>query len=454
MKLGDLLALASGLLALASTVYSALLYLVSRRRRPCRIPCESRPQEQGARIVVVCPARSEPPSLLEEQWRSIVVQGAPVYYILAWSGEGLWDAWKRLRRVLPLGELLYIRGDRCKADALNMVVSCLHGERDTLLVVVDSDDVLGRGLLEKALEAYGSGIRVLVPVWAPRDWPRGGLQDPLGAMLYYGSRCFYIGKCRLGLPLLYLGSGTAVSLQLVKNLGGYSSRHLLEDLELGLRLLLDGHQVALDEEARVLVGLPPSLHAFALQQSRWARGAMQLLKSYLPRIAGSPRLKPLWKLDLVLYLSQYLAAGLAPALAMTALALGVSWQASAIALALWLAGLSVSGTAYNTVLTRELGLPWPRALRVSASSAAIASTLWLRLLLSSLQGLISPGAWTRTPKTRRGRGWLRKLAPELAGGLAAATVLAVARPTPLALIPLLYLASLLYTLARYRRQLA
>ena len=98
-----------------------------------------------------------------------------------------------------------------------------------------------------------------------------------------------LGLARLGAPCRLTGTGMAIPWRLVESMppaGG----SLVEDMQLGIDLALQGHLPLFCPEAGVTSGLPPADRAFVTQRTRWEQGHLHTAVAQIPRLlaAGVP----------------------------------------------------------------------------------------------------------------------------------------------------------------------
>jgi cellulose synthase/poly-beta-1,6-N-acetylglucosamine synthase-like glycosyltransferase len=88
-----------------------------------------------------------------------------------------------------------------------------------------------------------------------------------------------LARCRAGLLFNFNGSAGIWRKACIEDAGGWQSDTLAEDLDLSYRAQLKGWQLAYVPEVVVPAEIPPQIAAFKRQQYRWARGAIQVLRS-------------------------------------------------------------------------------------------------------------------------------------------------------------------------------
>lgn len=181
---------------------------------------------------------------------------------------------------------------RGKAQALDHAAHIMgndplwHNRALAVVILVDSDCSPEPGALQRlartcaAREAVVQGAYLLVP--------------PAGATPVVRMSCFafmvknlvrQIALRRLAGAVLLQGSGMAFPSAIFRRLD-WSAASLVEDLDMGMRLVLDGMPVTFDERALIL-SAASSQGATAGQRRRWEHGMMQAMRLFAPRLLGA-----------------------------------------------------------------------------------------------------------------------------------------------------------------------
>ncbi len=422
MGLGDALALAS-LLTLAVPVLYQLGYSLAALRAKCSLE-----PAKNCRVDVIIPVYSEPLEAVVRSVKSVAAWAEKV--IVVWDGDLPAGAPEALGRAAQGKLTLIHRGKRMgKASALN---EALRRSTADYVFVLDAGDV------------FKGDYRVLcsccsvVTAWKPGNVSKG-LREAIATALAHTFTTVYRGRCGLGKPVVFLGTGSSVNRWVAARLGGWKEDAILEDVEFGFRLSISTCKPCYTEDAITLVSIPPSYAALRLQQSRWIRGVGQLLSQGLWREG--------WQL---LYLLQYPATVLWHPLLLLAAVAGVSGD-TAVAYTgaiLFLVGLS----AYTYMVSfRTYSLE--KALRLAGAATALWVTMTPVLLLALIQGILGSREWGPvTPRSPGAPGGV-DLAPELVYGVVS-VVIALLTPVPLSLLILAYPLALAYTLVRFSGELA
>ncbi|WP_062537229.1 glycosyltransferase family 2 protein [Mizugakiibacter sediminis] len=164
-----------------------------------------------------------------------------------------------------------------KAGALNYGLKVTDPRAD-VVAVVDADYVVRHDWL-RALTGYFHDPKVAV-VQCPqahRDFER----NPFRRMTAWE----YDGFFRIGMhhrnernAIIQHGTMTMVRRSALEGTGGWSEWTICEDAELGLRLMHSGYELVYVDELMGKGLTPADFKAYKSQRTRWAFGAMQILK--------------------------------------------------------------------------------------------------------------------------------------------------------------------------------
>lgn len=159
-----------------------------------------------------------------------------------------------------------------------------------------------------------------------------------------------VGLCRLGGAAILQGSGMAFPMSIFRR-ARWSSDSLVEDLELGLRLLIGGESVIFAPSAR-FVSDASSDRGTIGQRRRWEHGILATALRFAPRLflSGRPALM-LVALDLLVPPTVLLLV-IAALGTLTVLLLGAVWPIVVILIAwtILFAGIATAWTAYGRAL--------------------------------------------------------------------------------------------------------
>ena len=173
-----------------------------------------------------------------------------------------------------------------KAGALAEGLKTATGE---LIAIFDADFVPGPDFLERTVPYFADPQVGLVQTrwgYLNRDY---NLLTEVQAMLLDG-HFILEHTARQGYGLYFNFNGTAGVLRraMIEDAGGWEHDTLTEDSDLSYRAQLKGWKFIYLPEVVTPSELPVAIHAFQVQQARWAKGLTQVALKLLPRILRAP----------------------------------------------------------------------------------------------------------------------------------------------------------------------
>jgi cellulose synthase/poly-beta-1,6-N-acetylglucosamine synthase-like glycosyltransferase len=251
----------------------------NRLFRPARVANAALP-----RVSIHVPAYNEPPDMLIETLDALAALDYPDFEVLLIDNntrdESVWrpveahcaklGARFRFHHVSPL--------DGFKAGALNFALR--HTSPDaTVVAVIDADYVVRPEWLRDLAPAFANPRTGVVQ--APQDY-RDAAESAFKAMCHAEYRGFFhIGMVTRNErnAIIQHGTMTMVRRDLLERIG-WSEWCITEDAELGLRILDEGYETTYIARSYGRGLMPDTFLDFKKQRSRWAFGAMQILRRH------------------------------------------------------------------------------------------------------------------------------------------------------------------------------
>ena len=287
-----------------------------------------------------------------------------------------------------------------KAGALNFALKISNKD---YVIVLDADSRINETYLLSIADAIlKRKCNVLMTRWEPSNVECSLLSEALSytkkflVETLFRKRYEILGYCGIA------GSGFVIPKDLLVKIGGFCEKCLLEDVELGLRLLSKGYNVCFANDIHTLLEVPSTYYAYRLQQERWAYGAAQLLRMYWRRILRS-KMGSIRKIENILYLSQYFSSLSIVLLNIIIPVFTILFGKSVIAISfiypfMFLIAVSLLYSILFLKYMRGL-LSFIRALRILGRTAGLTFMLAPILAISSIKGLANlPFKWHVTPK--------------------------------------------------------
>ena len=186
------------------------------------------------------------------------------------------------------GGCAHVREDisnRGKGPALQWLFERVQstGKPFDAVVILDADSVVNPEFLKVMATHLQRGERVIQAYYAVRNsvgsWS-SSLRSAAFAVLHYLRP---LGRMALGGSVGLKGNGMVFASEVFNRYRWSAS--ITEDIELHMRLILDGERVTFAPDAVVLGEMPDSLADSESQHDRWERGRIQMLRRYVPELA-------------------------------------------------------------------------------------------------------------------------------------------------------------------------
>ncbi|HWP36348.1 MAG TPA: glycosyltransferase [Gemmatimonadales bacterium] len=160
-----------------------------------------------------------------------------------------------------------------------------------LVMAVDADTVLAPDAIERLLPAFESpdvaaACGFVLPRRVGTLWERGRYIEYLFAFTFYKQVQDYYGK-----PAIASGCFSAYRTDLLRAMGGWSTRTMAEDMDLTWSLYQAGHQVRFVPEAVCYPVEPHNFSFLARQLRRWSHGFVQNVKLHWRGLLEVPYLR-------------------------------------------------------------------------------------------------------------------------------------------------------------------
>jgi cellulose synthase/poly-beta-1,6-N-acetylglucosamine synthase-like glycosyltransferase/exo-beta-1,3-glucanase (GH17 family) len=254
---------------------------------------EPRPGDEGELpfVSIHVPCRSEPPEVVILTVERLLALDYPDFEVVVvdnnTTDEALWrpveafcEAAGERVRFFHVDEL-----EGYKAGALNYALE-RSNPRASLIAVVDADYVVEPGWLRATAPLFDD--ETVAGVQAPQSY-RSYEDDRFQTW----ARDEYVGFFRVGMvqrneanAIIQHGTMVVLRRTVVDEVGRWANWCIVEDTELGLRMLERGHRLLyLDEELGAGL-VPSSFRAFARQRERWAYGAVRIMLAHWRHLTG------------------------------------------------------------------------------------------------------------------------------------------------------------------------
>lgn len=230
-----------------------------------------------------------------------------------------------------------------KAGSIRNVEAYLRSRNIELMYLLDADWRPQRDALERCLEVLEADERVAF-VQTKRLAVQDGLNRFQRCVAINEEGCYRVdfqGRQVLGHPILFSGCCTLLRMDAVANVGGFTSGHLTEDLDLTDRLWLKGWKGVYLNGVVNHGEVPFTFDHFRRQQERWAAGSARCLRRYFWPIIRCREMSTIQKLSAIRQ-NSYFATSVLTAFALaigigTVLWLTLGWNTYQVEFYLYLA---------------------------------------------------------------------------------------------------------------------
>lgn len=261
-----------------------------------------------------------------------------------------------------------------KSGALNLVLPQLQGR---WLLVLDADADLQEDVLERLIPWAEAGGWSAVQLRKAVANPDTNLLTRAQAMEMAFDAVIQQGRLCAGGVAELRGNGQLLRRDAILACGGFNEATVTDDLDLSMRLLLDGQPIGILWDPPVQEEAVLTLPALWRQRQRWAEGGLQRFLDYTPGLL-SDRLSGAQKADLLsFFVLQYMMPVMAAADLAGVLATGTPpamWPFSIVALGL-------SGIAIVSGCRRPSeGPPLPRMSLASVTLGVVYLIHWFAVI--------------------------------------------------------------------------
>lgn len=168
-------------------------------------------------------------------------------------------------------------------DGKGVVLRWFLGQRplepEEALLVIDADNRVPAHTLERLADEIDAGGRVF-QAYLDVSNPDASALATASALSYWASnRMVQLARNNLGWTADLGGTGMCITAAALEDVGGFGDS-LVEDQELGVRLLLAGHRVRWLHDVRIGDEKPTTGRVASAQRSRWIEGRRQVARRW------------------------------------------------------------------------------------------------------------------------------------------------------------------------------
>ncbi|MGA1821258.1 MAG: glycosyltransferase [Thermoplasmatota archaeon] len=194
-----------------------------------------------------------------------------------------------------------------KPAALNRGLKQARGE---IICVFDADARIPPDFIKNAVPYFRDsevgGVQGKVRIYNKHDNSLTEIQDDEFASF---NRAVQRSRDSIGGAVALGGNGQLTRKTAIQQAGGWKEGSITEDLELSIRLYAKGWKIRYSENSTVYQEAVTSLKALFRQRTRWSQGHIETFLEMSPTVVMNPRIHPMKKLDLMIYLSGIMTPG-------------------------------------------------------------------------------------------------------------------------------------------------
>jgi poly-beta-1,6-N-acetyl-D-glucosamine synthase len=162
-----------------------------------------------------------------------------------------------------------------KGIALNEGVKRANGK---YILILDSDGVLSRDFIEKALPLFTDNNAAVQGAYIPSNRSHSLITKLVALEGDLWSTPYMTVRNLLGKKVFLGGTGYIIRKDALNDVGNFTN-HLVDDFELSCRLLKKNHKIAFAPLSINYDEKPPSFDIMLRQRARWGKGFLSLLMS-------------------------------------------------------------------------------------------------------------------------------------------------------------------------------
>jgi cellulose synthase/poly-beta-1,6-N-acetylglucosamine synthase-like glycosyltransferase len=173
-----------------------------------------------------------------------------------------------------------------KAGALQEGLETATGE---LIAIFDADFVPPPDFLTRTVDFFTDPkLGVVQARWSYLNREYNVLTEVEGMLLDGHFMLEHVARCGRGFFFNFNGTAGILRRKMIEDAGGWQHDTLTEDCDLSYRAQLKGWRFLYLPALDCPSELPVEMHAFQVQQSRWAKGLTQVSRKLLPAILRAP----------------------------------------------------------------------------------------------------------------------------------------------------------------------
>ena len=353
-------------------------------------------------VSILIPTKGEDKELIYNTISKLNGSDVSRYFEFIIISDDTEDYVNELKRMLSgFSNVLVLRREKPRGFKACALQYGFERSRGKYVITLDVDSVVSpEHILEAAKYLESSGCDAVTFRWM--GYTNNLNLTSLGLIISTNlvSRALFLGRFGDKFAAFPVGSGTMFKAESLRRIGGWDCNVVQDDLVVGARMIAEGMRIC-PLDFPIYVEVPSSLRSFIIQQSRWALGTAETLRTNGSKILGA-KISTLKKVDAIWYLLQYTPI-FAALLAMTYLSLVVliypDFSPPLWLFGLWVASIGLYGLTYF-VESRELDYPEFLKIRALGRISSFSAATSFYMMVGFINGLRNRKVYKITPKGR------------------------------------------------------
>ena len=266
MELITLVVYISVYIGLVSTSFYILTYLDSQKRKT-----ELFTEKELPTVSIIIPAYNEEKTI-KKTIQSILESNYPSEFEVIVIDDGSKDnTLKFAKQIKDKRIKVFTKPNGGKGSALNMGISKAKGE---IIFTMDADTYVDKNSMKNMTPYFKNPeIMAVTPAMVTHN-PQSLLQRIQNTEYLLG---LFLRKVFAALNALYVtpGAFSCYRAEFFKKYGGFDEHNITEDLEIGLRIHLNGYKIENSPEAPAYTVTPTRFKELTKQRRRWYFGLMK-----------------------------------------------------------------------------------------------------------------------------------------------------------------------------------
>ena len=178
---------------------------------------------------------------------------------------------------------------RSKGEVLRFAVDRLMDQGYDAFCVFDADNIVDENFLAEMNNALCAGVRAAQGYRDSKNPYDTAISSCYSIYYWMMNRFYNQGKTNCGVSAMVNRTGFMISAQVLRELGGWNTRTISEDLEITVQCALKQVQVAWVPRAVTYDEQPLTFRESIKQRRRWSSGTIQVAETYTGSVLGQLR---------------------------------------------------------------------------------------------------------------------------------------------------------------------